>query len=178
MVALQLNSGSNCIVSWGLPVTDLDPWLTNMSLQPMVSPYILTQCVSCYLTKVSSSWKVSRDVKDRTEWVFLPGLTGSLGLIWMQILTPSQGCLEASVGPLRVWGNQLLALSLSSSHFQFHIFLIFGLKFCWRLKRLMFKLNSSSLEQIKTFIKSRIFQQMVVLEIGFSGNCLPGFQHV
>ena len=93
--------------------TDLDPWLTNMSLQPMVSPYILTQCVSCYLTKVSSSWKVSRDVKDRTEWVFLPGLTGSLGLIWMQILTPSQGCLEASVGPLRVWGTSAFSFEFN-----------------------------------------------------------------
>ena len=49
--------------------------------------------------------------KGRTE--FFPGLTGSLGLIWMQILTPSQGCLEASVGPLRVWGTSAFSFEFN-----------------------------------------------------------------
>ena len=157
----------------------MDPWRSNTSGQPMVGPYILTQCASCYLTKVSSSWKVSRDVKERTDWVFSR-------LDWL-----SRPHLNANFKPQvrAAWklqwdhwecgGYQLLALSLTSC---FQIFVIFGLKFCWRLKRLMFKLNSSSLEQIKTFIKSRIFQQMIVFEIGFhigfSGNSLPGFHYV
>ena len=75
-----------------------------------------------------------------------------------------------------------MASAALSPNFYQHIFVISGFEFSWGLKRLMIKLNSSSLKHfwnIKTFIKSRILLQTFQFQISLKFHInaiMPGFQ--